>query len=159
MSHRPIDPEIQKFVEDMGFSLEHLGLGRMAGRIFGWLLVCEPAEQSAEDLAAALSASKGSISTATRMLLQHQAIERAGRPGERRTYFRLGGMTALRALESDLMAIRGMRPLFDRALGLLRSKAQPQRKEIELYTQMLAFFDRELPKLMERFRHEQEKGR
>lgn len=48
----------------------------MVGRALGWLLVCEPPEQSAAELAETLQASKGSISTATRVLLRLGFIER-----------------------------------------------------------------------------------
>ena len=59
------------------------GAARMVGRVLGWLLVCEPPEQSAADLAQALRASKGSISTATRVLLRTGLIERVRVRGER----------------------------------------------------------------------------
>ena len=50
------------FVEDVAVFLESFGLLRMAGRILAWLLICEPPEQSAADLARVLQASKGAIS-------------------------------------------------------------------------------------------------
>jgi hypothetical protein len=59
------------------------GAPRMVGRVLGWLLVCEPPEQSAAELADALQASKGSISTATRVLLRMGLIERVRMRGER----------------------------------------------------------------------------
>jgi DNA-binding transcriptional regulator GbsR (MarR family) len=64
------------------------GTPRMVGRAFGWLLVCDPPEQSAAELAESLQASKGSISTATRVLLQIGLIERVRLRGERFDRFR-----------------------------------------------------------------------
>jgi hypothetical protein len=55
----------------------------MVGRVLGWLLVCDPPEQSAADLAQRLQASKGSISTATRLLVRLGMIERVRLRGER----------------------------------------------------------------------------
>jgi DNA-binding transcriptional ArsR family regulator len=55
----------------------------MVGRVFGWLLVCDPSEQSAAELAERLQASKSSISTATRVLLRLGLIERMRIRGER----------------------------------------------------------------------------
>jgi len=66
----------------MQFELE-AGAPRMVGRVFGWLLVCEPPEQSAAELAERLQASKSSISTATRVLLRMGVIERMRIRGER----------------------------------------------------------------------------
>lgn len=66
----------------MQFELE-AGAPRMVGRVLGWLLVCDPPEQSAAELAEMLQASKGSISTATRLLLRMGLIERVRTRGER----------------------------------------------------------------------------
>ena len=48
------------FVEEMGQALATYGMTPMAGRMWGWLLICEPPEQTAADLAEALQASRGS---------------------------------------------------------------------------------------------------
>jgi hypothetical protein len=80
---------IERFVEELGVLLElEAGTPRMVGRTLGWLLVCDPPEQSAAELAQMLQASKGSISTATRLLLRMGFIERARFRGERFDRFR-----------------------------------------------------------------------
>jgi hypothetical protein len=77
-------PAIERFVEELGMQLElEAGAPRMVGRVLGWLLVCDPPEQSAAELAEMLQASKGSISTATRLLLRMGLIERVRTRGER----------------------------------------------------------------------------
>ncbi len=71
-------------MEALGVLLElEAGAPRMVGRVLGWLLVCDPPQQSASELAEALQASKGSISTATRVLLRLGMIERTRARGER----------------------------------------------------------------------------
>jgi DNA-binding transcriptional regulator GbsR (MarR family) len=81
---------IERFVEDVGVLLElEAGAPRMVGRVLGWLLVCDPPEQSAAELADFLQASKGSISTATRVLLRLGMIERVRTRGERFDRFRV----------------------------------------------------------------------
>jgi hypothetical protein len=80
---------IERFIEEVGVMFElEAGAPRMVGRILGWLLVCEPPEQSAADLRDALMASKGSISTATRVLLRLGLVERVRTRGERFDRFR-----------------------------------------------------------------------
>src|SRR5919201_5299573 len=80
---------IERFVEAVGIQFElDAGTPRMVGRAFGWLLVCEPPEQSAAELAERLQASKGSISTATRVLPRIGLIERVRFRGERFDRFR-----------------------------------------------------------------------
>jgi len=81
--------EVMQFVEQMGGFFESNGLTRLAGRLLGWLLVCDPERQSSEELAAALDASSGGISTNARMLIQFGFIERLAVAGDRRTFFRL----------------------------------------------------------------------
>jgi DNA-binding transcriptional ArsR family regulator len=78
------EPALERFVEELGIQFElEGGTPRMVGRVFGWLLVCEPPEQSAAELAERLQASKSSISTATRVLLRMGLIERVRIRGER----------------------------------------------------------------------------
>jgi len=80
---------VERFVERLGMQFElEAGAPRMVGRVFGWLLVCDPPEQSAAELADVLQASRGSISTATRVLLRLGLIERARARGERFDRFR-----------------------------------------------------------------------
>ena len=75
---------IERFVEEVGVMLElEAGAPRMVGRVLGWLLVCEPPGQSAAELAEQLQASRGSISTATRVLLRMGLLERLRLRGER----------------------------------------------------------------------------
>ncbi|MFQ3629252.1 MAG: MarR family transcriptional regulator, partial [Cyanobacteriota bacterium] len=75
------------FVEEVGLMFELIGLPRMAGRIFGWLLISQPPHQSSGELAEVLQASKGSISSMTRLLIQLGLIERLPLPGDRRDFF------------------------------------------------------------------------
>ena len=79
----------QQLTEDFGLFFEHLGVPRMAGRILAWLLICDPPEQTMQDLVDALGASKSSISTMTRMLINFRLIERLSLPGERRDFYRV----------------------------------------------------------------------
>ena len=79
----------KQFAEEVGIVFEQTGMPRMAGRILGWLLICAPPHQSTDELTAVLMASKGSISSMTRLLIQSGLIERLSLPGIRRDYFRL----------------------------------------------------------------------
>jgi DNA-binding transcriptional regulator GbsR (MarR family) len=65
------------------------GMPRMTGRVFAWLLICDPPEQTAAQLAEALQASKGSISGATGVLVRAHLVDRLHIRGERADRFRL----------------------------------------------------------------------
>jgi DNA-binding transcriptional regulator GbsR (MarR family) len=130
-----LDTEVMDFVEQMGGYFESNGLTRLAGRLLGWLLVCDPERQSSEELAVALNASSGGISTNGRLLIQFGFIERLAVAGDRRTYFRLrpnafaagerqrirtmADMTAM--ADAGLRAMRGSSPERTRRLKEMRS--------------------------------------
>ena len=58
----------RSFVERWSRILAAEGLPPVAGRLWAWLLVCEPREQSVDDIAEAIGASRGAISGAVRWL-------------------------------------------------------------------------------------------
>src|SRR5258706_2492014 len=77
-------PGESEFVEEMGQFLASLGMTPMAGRMWGWLLICEPAEQTAAEIAQALHASRGAISGTARLLAASGLVRRATRAADRR---------------------------------------------------------------------------
>jgi DNA-binding MarR family transcriptional regulator len=79
-----------EFVDATGVWIsKSYGMPQMTGRVLGWLLVCDPVEQTAAQLAEALDASKGSISGATGMLVRARLVDRLHVRGERADRFRL----------------------------------------------------------------------
>jgi DNA-binding MarR family transcriptional regulator len=104
------------FIERMGLASESDGLSRIAGRLFGALLL-ESEPRSLDELAEMLDVSKASISTEARRLLDRGVAERISKAGDRRDYyaltpdffaqivrFRLGRWSALHRLVRDLPA-------------------------------------------------------
>jgi DNA-binding transcriptional regulator GbsR (MarR family) len=99
---------------------QHFGLPPITGRILGWLLVCDPPEQSAGEIADAIGASRASLTTSMRLLTAGDLVRRRHRPGDRTTYFRIDddawekvirqrivGMASLREITEDAMAMIG----------------------------------------------------
>ena len=78
----------KEFVERLAVAHEADGLCRIAGRIFGLLLLCER-EMSLDEITKELGASKGSASVNTRLLEQRGFVERVSKPGDRRDYYRI----------------------------------------------------------------------
>jgi len=76
------------FADRMGQHMEAEGLPRIAGRLFG-LLILAPDPVSFGALAEELQVSRGSISTNARLLESKGLIERVAVPGERQDFFRL----------------------------------------------------------------------
>jgi len=111
------------------FFAEQYGLPPITGRILGWLLICEPAEQSAAEIAEAIQASRASLTTNMRLLTASELVRRSTRPGERTAYYRIeddaweqvirrriASMSAFRDVTRDGMALVG--PASRRAMRL-----------------------------------------
>ena len=85
---KEMEPAAIEFIERIGLAVEAEGLPRIAGRLFGYLVLYQgPA--TFDDLMEALKISRGSVSTNTRLLEQLGILERVTRPGERQAYFQL----------------------------------------------------------------------
>ena len=146
--------EEKQFVEEVGIVFEQTGLPRMAGRILGWLLIVDPPHQSTDELADALMASKGSISTVTRLLIQIGLIERLSLPGVRHGYFRIKPGASHQLLKDSLNQTTTFRQLLERGLELLEGKAHTNRQSLEEMHDLYAFLEREFPALLERWGQE-----
>ena len=82
-------PAADRLVEQMGMWFAALGVPRAAGQMFGYLMACDPAEQSAGEISASTGMSPASVSSSARLLLQIAAVEQRHRVGDRKTYYRL----------------------------------------------------------------------
>jgi DNA-binding transcriptional regulator GbsR (MarR family) len=142
------------FIEDMGLLLEEGGLPRMAGRILGWLLICDPPHQSTKELAEVLHASKASISTMTRLLIQLGVIERVGLPGLRRDHFRIkpGGWSQM--ILRDIAEISNGYQLIERGLALVANHAPAMQARLKEARDLYAFLEREHPLLVKKWERE-----
>ncbi|HYD42546.1 MAG TPA: hypothetical protein VEB43_17090 [Anaeromyxobacter sp.] len=151
---RAVEPGLREWVERLAMVLERDGLPRMAGRIFGWLLVCEPPEQSMEELAAAVQGSKASMSTMTRLLVQADLIEKVRLPGARRDGFRIRVGQWRRLWESRMQLVEETVELTERGLALLARRAPASRGRLEELHHQYRFMEEHLPALLERFDRE-----
>ena len=144
--------EEKRFVEEVGIVFEQTGLPRMSGRIFGWLLISDPPHQSTAELTEVLMASKGSISTMTRLLIQAGLIERFSLPGIRHDYFRLRPDACQHAIKHGLEdEIKMFRQLCEHGLKLLARQNPLIRKRLEEMHGIYTFLESEFPTLMERW--------
>jgi len=142
----------KQFIEDVGIAFDQTGLPRMAGRILGWLLISDPPYQSTVQICSALMASKGSISTVTRQLIQFGLIERFSLPGIRYDYFRIQSDAWHRMIKRGLEdEVKMFRQIAEQGLELLSNKPLPNRKWLENMFHIYSFMEKELPHLVERW--------
>ena len=71
------------------FFSQRYGLPPITGRILGWLMICDPPEQSAGDIAEAIGASRASLTTNMRLLTATGLVHRLTRSGGRTAYYRI----------------------------------------------------------------------
>jgi DNA-binding transcriptional regulator GbsR (MarR family) len=142
---------IERFVEELGMQFElEAGAPRMVGRALGWLLVCEPPEQSAAELAEFLQASKGSISTATQVLLRMGLIERARVRGERFDRFRaLPEVWEEHIWRQDQFT--APRRVLRLGLDALADESEERRARLEELDAMYSWWEQRLPGLREEY--------
>ncbi len=151
------DSEAMRFVEDVGLLLERDGMPRMAGRMIGWLLICDPPHQSTSDLAQTLHASKASISTMTRLLVQMGLVEQVGVPGQRRDHFRIKPGAWDEWMRTGMEEITLGRQLAERGLELLDGKPTEAKQRLKEAREVYAFFEEEYPALLDRWERARKK--
>jgi len=101
-----LSPGDAEFVDRMGLFYEQLGAPRTMGRVYGWLMICDPPSQSLTELATALGVSKASVSTVIRLLQDGGMVERLP-SSSRQHHYRLtpGGMTRVMQIQVPRMRV------------------------------------------------------
>jgi DNA-binding transcriptional regulator GbsR (MarR family) len=151
-----VDEERASFVEDFGMMFEGFGLQRMVGRSLGALLVSEETELSAEELAEALQASRGSISSSTKTLTQMGLVQRYTRRGERRDYFRVKPGAWEEMMRRELESMAAFRRMAERGISMTDPE-EGARERLDEMREFFAYIERELPVVIEHW--ESEKGK
>lgn len=141
----------RNFIEEVGIDFEQTGLPRMSGRLFGWLLIADPPHQSPAELAEVLNASKGSISTSVRLLVQMGFVERYVIPGSRHDYFRLPKDAVKKLIKHGLEEeIKMFRSLSERGLEMTKNiKAERKTWLKHMYSCYLSL-EKNFPDLMQK---------
>lgn len=144
-----VSPELMQFIEDMALRYEEEGFPRMAGRLMGWLLVCDPPWQTAGELAEVLGASAGSISTMTRLLMQVGVLERVAIPGQRSAAFQVKTGAAREIMAGWQEKTRKMRELLERGERLLGDEDDERARRLRDQLEFHRFIERAFPELLE----------
>lgn len=142
------------FVEEMGQALASYGMTPMAGRMWGWLLICDPPEQTAAELAEALQASRGAISGTARILTSAGMIRRSTRRGDRREYFSAPPEALDSFLENAGRIYRRFREIAERGLDAIADRPPASRARLEELRDVFAFVEQEVPAVVDRFLHD-----
>ena len=144
----------ERFIEDVGMLFEDFSHPRMAGRIIGYLLICDPPHQTAGEILAAVGGSKGSISSMTRLLIQMGQVERISIFGKRKTYYRIKSGLQPELLPSKMGFLKSMHEMAERGLTLIDDNNIQQRQRLQQIRDFSAFVEHNLSNLLETWKKE-----
>lgn len=144
--------------EEMGLYYERSGGPRMAGRLVGWLMVSDEPHFTASDLADVLQASKGSISTTTRLLETGGMLERFTMPGDRKVYFRLKPSWWIALFERRATTLAQTRLMVERWIERLDGTSPGLVARLNEMRDFYEYLEREMPQLLARWRADQQAG-
>jgi DNA-binding Lrp family transcriptional regulator len=145
-----LTPAQVDFIEEMGQFLGGYGMTPMAGRMWGWLLICDPPEQTAADIAEALQASRGAISGTARILTSAGFIRRTTRRGDRREYFSSPPEALDSMLSNASVIYRRLREIAELGVAAGGNSASADARLREFY-EVIAFIEVEVPRVIDRF--------
>jgi len=133
-----VSPEEANFVDRLGLFMEMLGGPRTMGRVYGWLLICDPPQQSLTQLAEVLSVSKASVSTVARQLQEAGMIERLPSPIRQHQYrVTPGGFASV--LDTQLSRMKFGVEAADFGLSLMGDDRGNQRERLEDFRDFCEF--------------------
>ncbi|GAA2839694.1 GbsR/MarR family transcriptional regulator [Crossiella cryophila] len=143
--------ELHEYADEVGLFFQEQGVPLMPGRVLGWLLVCDPPQQSAEEIAEAVQASRGAISMAMQMLQTAGAVEKVKVAGTRRIFYRLRPGFWLREAEEKARVARDWHTLMARGLKLMDEQDEDQRQRVREAHDMYEFLAAEYGQIKDRW--------
>jgi DNA-binding MarR family transcriptional regulator len=145
-----MDERESEFVDRMGLLMERLGGTRTMGRLYAWLMICDPPERSLTDLAADLAVSKTAVSTVARQLEAGGMIERAP-AATRRHRYRLadGGWTHV--MQVQVAALRMGLDTVDLGLAVVGDDRPGQRARLLETREFFAFTVQDTDEFLQRW--------
>ena len=130
------------------FYAERYGFPPVAGRLIGYLYVCEPAQQSINDIADALLTSRSAINNGVKMLEAQKLIQRSRPAGTRSDLISLNPL-GRENMGFDPTEYLQMASLAREGLELLGNASPERRQALEVVLSLNEFMAERLPQLYE----------
>jgi hypothetical protein len=147
----PRDEELL-FADHIGrFYASQHGFPPMAGRLLGYLMICDPPQQTIDELAEALMASRSAITGAVKLLEGSQIVVRTRRAGERVDRIS-GNLDALEPRNFDSGLLKAQATLLREGLALLSDAPPARRAALEELLALAEFLDERLPQVLAEWR-------
>jgi DNA-binding MarR family transcriptional regulator len=145
------------YADEVGrhFSRQY-GMPPMTGRVAGWLLICDPPEQTAAEIAEHLQASRSAVGNAVDMLDKFAMVRRRRVPGERADRIAYNPTAAEAGLDAS-PEFSAMRALALQGLALLEGESEARRARLLGTVAFYDFLLERMPALAEEWRALREK--
>ena len=144
--HMPTDAEIT-FADHAGrLFARRYGMAPMVGRVLGYLMICDPREQSIGELAEALLASRSAITNAVAFLDNLGYLRRSRAAGERMDRISVD-MSSAEATGFDVTEYQEQRDLAHEGLAVLADAPPERRARLLWYAAFADFLVTRLPLL------------
>lgn len=145
-------PEEQEFIARWSRILASEGLPPVAGRLWAWLLICEPPDQTVDGIAEAIGASRGAISGAVRMLEPSGLILRSKHRGDRREHWRSAPDAMIRVLETKERQVRPSLDVLEGTLASLEDRTDASLRRLRETRDLYAMLAAGFPTLIAQFK-------
>lgn len=145
-----MSPDEAEFIDRMGLYFEQVGGPRTMGRVYGWLMVCEPPQQSLSSMAAALEVSKPSISIVVRQLHDAGLVERVPAP-DRQHRYRITPGGWKQVIKDQAARARLAVEAAEAGLSAVASDRSEQRDRLEEFRDFFAFLEDDAEHLTRRW--------
>lgn len=139
-------PQQHEFIEHMGRWWETGTGSRTAGRMLGWLMICDPPHRSAADLIEELDVSSGSVSTQIRLLESLKFVERVTFPGDRATYYQMKPDVWVEVMSSEMDHLERMKGITEAGVEVVPEERPERLTDVALIAQ---FFTDIWPSVMD----------
>jgi DNA-binding MarR family transcriptional regulator len=137
------------------FYAKQYGFPPVVGRLMGYLLVCEPIEQSIGDIADALLTSRSAITGAVKMLETQRLINRS-RPAGRRADLISIAPSGWEKTGFEVAEYQEQANLAREGLEILKDASPERRQALEEIYALCEFLVERMPRLLEEFQSYQD---
>ncbi|MCI2416810.1 MarR family transcriptional regulator [Saccharopolyspora sp. K220] len=157
-SMNALSPGEREFVDRMGLCMEKFGASRTMGRVYGWLMICDPPDQSMTEMASTLEVSKTSISTVVRLLHDAGMVERYPAPNREHHYqITSGGWSQV--LRVQMASARGAIEAAEFGLSILATERIAQQERLAEFRDLFQFQEQETEEFIRRWEQYRKKKR
>lgn len=141
-----IKDEVITYADHMGrYNAQRHGLPPVMGRVIGYLSVCEPMEQSINDIADALLTSRSAVNGALKMLESQKLITRRRPAGTRADLISLNPISMDNGF--DPSEYKELAELAREGLKILKDASPERRESLEATASLGDFLAERLPQL------------